>query len=403
MRRVAITGLGAVSALGPTVSGLREGLRAGRSAIGPLQNISAEGLRINVAAEVTQFDPAAHFEAKRLPLLDRFTQLALVAAREAVAGAGLSFEGELGRRTAVVVGTGIGGQATLEDAYRRFLGGGGRLHPLTIPRGMPNAPASHITIEHGITGPAWAVASACSSANHAIGMAFHLVRSGAAEAAVAGGAEACITPVSLKGWEALRVLADDTCRPFSRNRRGIVLGEGAGVVVLERMERARARGATIHAELAGFGMGADACDVLQPSAEGAARAIRAALDDARLDPGAVGYVNAHGTGTAANDAAETRALHAVFGAHAPRLMISSTKSMHGHALGAAGALELAATVLALRDGFLPPTVNYLAPDPECDLDYVPNAARQRTVEVAISNSFAFGGLNAVLAVRRFAG
>ena len=264
---------------------------------------------------------------------------------------------------------------------------------------MANAAASHVSMEFGITGPAFAVSSACASANHAIGLAFDMVRRGQMRAAIAGGSEACITVGSLKGWEALRVLATDTCRPFCRDRRGMVLGEGAGIFVLETLETARARGAPILAELAGFGMSADAADLVLPSETGAARAIAGALKDAGLAPERIDYVNAHGTGTAANDVAETRALRRVFGDHAGRLAVSSTKAVHGHALGAAGAIELVAAVRAITDGVVPPTANFTAPDPDCDLDYVPNEARERTVGAALSNSFAFGGLNAVLALR----
>jgi nodulation protein E len=273
-------------------------------------------------------------------------------------------------------------------------------HPLTIPRMMVSAAVSHITMEHGIRGPAFTVASACASANHGIGTAFQMVRAGMVEAAVTGGTESVFTMGTLKAWDAMRILAPDTCRPFSRGRRGLVLGEGAGMMVLENFEHARARGAPILAEIVGLGMSADAGDIVLPSLEGAASAMRACLADAGLAPEEVGYINAHGTGTAMNDVTETRAIRAVFGAHADRLAVSSTKSLHGHALGAAGAIELAATLLAMAGGFIPPTANFLEADPDCDLDYVPNVARNGAIGVALSNSFAFGGLNAVLAVRR---
>jgi nodulation protein E len=293
---------------------------------------------------------------------------------------------------------------TLEDAYARLHGqnGGGssRQVPLTIPRLMVSAATSHVTMEFGITGPSFAVSSACSSANHAIGEAFWMVKTGRARAAVTGGAEACVTFGSMKAWEALRVLAPDTCRPFSGGRKGMVLGEGGAIAVLERLDDAKARGADILAEIAGFGMTADAGDIVQPSEQGAADAMALALKEAGLNPEAVGYVNAHGTGTLANDATETRAIKRCFGAHASRLMVSSTKSMHGHALGAAGAVELVAAVMALKDGVIPPTANHQRPDPACDLDCVPNAAREAPVGAALSNSFAFGGLNAVLAFKR---
>jgi nodulation protein E len=254
-------------------------------------------------------------------------------------------------------------------------------------------------MEFGLTGPGFTFSTACSSAGHAIGHAFWMVRGGAADLAIAGGSEAPFSFGLLKAWEAMRVVSPDTCRPFSRDRRGMILGEGAAMFILEPLEAARARGARIHAEIVGFGMSSDAAHITQPSAEGAMRAMRAALQDAGMAPEQVGYINAHGTGTVANDAAETAAIRAVFGAHADRLAVSSTKSMHGHALGAAAALECLAAVLALRDGVLPPTANFNEPDPACDLDVIPNHARAAQVECALSNSFAFGGLNAVLALR----
>jgi len=400
MHKVAITGVGCVSPIGLTAPATRQALRDGVCGIAPTTLIPAEKLHIRIAAEVKGFDPAAHFDDRKLSLLDRFSQFTLVAAKEAVAESGLDLSGDLGRATAVIIGSGIGGMSTIDAGFERlYAQGNPRTHPLTIPRLMMSAAASHVTMAHGITGPSFAVSSACSSANHAIGEAFRMVRSGMVRAAVAGGSEACITLGTLKGWEALRVMAPDTCRPFSRGRKGMVLGEGAAVFVLEPLEAARARGAPIHAELAGFGMSADAGDIVFPSEDGAAAAVANALADAGLNGDEVDYVNAHGTGTAANDVTETRALRRVFGPHADRLAVSSSKSMHGHALGAAGALELIATLMAVSEGVVPPTVNYVAPDPECDLDYVPNEARQMPVRAALSNSFAFGGLNAVLAVR----
>lgn len=403
MNRVVVTGMGCISALGHDVATMAESLRAGRSGIAPITCMDPTRLIAKNAAEVKGFDPEPLFDRKLLPVLDRFSQFALVAADEAVAQAGLSFEGELSERSAVVIGTGVGGMNTLDDNYERLYGQGNtRLHPFTIPKLMVNAAASHITMRFGIKGPAFAVASACSSANHAIGTAFGMVRSGQVEVAVTGGSEAVITFGTLKGWEALRVVAPDTCRPFSRDRKGMIIGEGAGVIVLETLEHARARGAHILGEIVGFGMSSDAGDIVQPSVDGAARAIRGALRDAALAPDDVDYINAHGTGTPANDPTETAAIHAVFGDHARKLAVSSTKSMHGHALGAAGALEFVATLSAMRQGFVPPTANFTEADPKCDLDYVPNEARDLTVRAAVSNSFAFGGLNAVLAIRRFA-
>lgn len=355
-----------------------------------------------IAAEVKGFEPAAYFNEKRLPLLDPVAQYALVAAREAVAQAGLDFSNQaLAERTAVVVGTGAGGESTHDESSRRLYGEGQpRVHPFSIVRSMFSASTSQICLEFGLRGPAFAVSSACASSNHALAQACMLLRAGEADVALAGGSEACITLGVVKAWEAMRVMADDTCRPFSKQRRGLVLGEGAGIFVLETLEHAQRRGATILAEFAGAGMSSDATDIVQPDAEGAARAMRAALRQAGLSPQDVDYINAHGTGTPINDVTETRAIRAVFGDHAGQLAVSSTKAMHGHALGAAGAIELVAVLGALRDSVLPPTINYLDPDPACDLDVVPNVARSRPVRAALSNSFAFGGLNAVLALRR---
>lgn len=402
MQRVVITGMGAVTPLGANATDTWTAMREGRNAIGPITTLAREQLRFGIAAQVHGFDPLQHFDEKRLILLDRVSQFALVAAREAVAQSGIDFTAEgIGENTAVVIGTGIGGEQTHDDASRRlYAENNPRTHPLTIVRLMANAPACQISIEHKLNGPAFAVSSACASSNHALAQAFHMVRSGVADAALAGGTEACITLGVVKAWEAMRVMADDTCRPFCRQRHGMVLGEGAAVFVLETLERARQRGATILAEFAGAGMSADAGDIVFPSEAGAAKAIQRALADGALDAEEIDYINAHGTGTPGNDPTETRAIRRVFGAHADKLAVSSTKSMHAHALGAAGAIELVAAIGSLRDGVVPPTMNFLDPDPECDLDYVPNAARDKPVRAALSNSFAFGGLNAVLALRR---
>src|SRR5690242_12392526 len=388
MHRVVVTGMGAVTPLGHTAAATWSAMREGRSAIGPITCLPREALRFGIAAEVRDFDPRRHFDEKKLILLDRVSQLALVAAREAIAQSGIDFAREnLGENTAVVIGTGIGGENTNDEASRRMYGENNpRLHPLTIVRLMANAPACQISIEHGLHGPAFATVSACASSNHAIAQAFHMVRSGVASAAVTGGTEACLTLGAMRAWEAMRVLADDTCRPFSKQRRGLVLGEGAAIFVLETLERAHARGANILAEITGAGMSADAGDIVFPSEAGAAMAMQRALADAKLAPDAIGYVNAHGTGTPANDPTETKAIRRTFGAHADTLAVSSTKSMHGHALGAAGAIEFVATIGALRDGLIPPTINFVDADPECDLDYVPNAAREKPVRAAISNS-----------------
>jgi nodulation protein E len=401
-RRVAITGVGAVTSVGADVPRFWASLRAGRSGIGPLSTVDTGRLRFKNGAEVLGYDPSLHFAEKELPLLDRFAQFGLIAAREALAMAAVPWTPRLRDRAAVVTGSCLGGKITEDQVFAAVYDGGGRrVHPFAIPRAMANAGASQIAIELGSRGPTYTVSTACASATHAIGQAFWLVRSGAAEVAVTGGSEAPFCLGHLKKWEALRVVAPDTCRPFSRDRRGMILGEGGAMLVLEPLDAALARGATILGEVVGFGMSADAHHVTQPSAEGAALAISAALADGGLAPEQIGYVNAHGTGTTVNDPIETAALHLAFRAHAERLAVSSTKSMHGHALGAAGAIEAVATVLALRDGVLPPTANFTEADPQCDLDFLPNAARQADVEYALSNSFAFGGLNGVLAFRRW--
>jgi nodulation protein E len=400
-RRVAVTGVGVVSALGPDREAFWHGLREGRSAIGPIRAVDTADLQFKNGAEIPSFEPRAHFDKRGADMLDRFAQLAVVAAREALADSGMRDGQAPPTQSAVVTGSCLGGQIAEEDGYMDlFARGRARMHPFSIPRAMANAGASAIAMEFGLRGPSFTLSTACSSANHALGQAAWLIRNGSAEVALAGGSEAPFCRGHLKAWEALRVVSPDTCRPFSRDRSGMVLGEGAGILVLEEWQRARARGARIYAELAGFGMSADAFHLTQPSPEGAALAMQAALEDAGLRPAEVGYVNAHGTATAANDPAEVKALRLAFGEHAVRLAVSSTKSMHGHALGAAGALEAVATVLALHEGTLPPTANFTAADPECDLDVIPNAARELAVEAAISNSFAFGGLNAVLAFRR---
>jgi nodulation protein E len=401
MNRVVITGLGVIAALGKNTAEFSASLQACKSAIKPISVIETEGLITKVGADIPGFDPLAHFEEKQLPLYDRCTQFALVAAREAIAQSGLDFRAGIGARTAAIIGSGAGGQGTQDENYQRlYLQGAKRCHPLTIPKLMMNAPCCHITMEHGITGPSFVIASACSSANHAMGVAFQMVRSGMVDAAVTGGTEAVFTFGTIRGWEALRVMAPDTCRPFSLGRKGMVLGEGAAIMVIETYESAQKRGAKILAEIAGFGTTSDASDIVMPALEGSSGAIAACLADAKLAPEQVDYVNAHGTGTAANDVTETKAIHKIFGEHAKKLAVSSTKSMHGHTLGGAGAIELAATLCGMRGGFIPPTANYTEPDPQCDLDYVANEARQAKMNVAISNSFAFGGHNAVIAVKR---
>ena len=400
MRRVAITGMGAICALGKSVAGFAQALAEGRLGIGPIESADVSQVRFQNGAEVKGYSHAPYFDDRRADFIDRFAQFAVIAAREAVADAGVQWTPDLRESAAIVTGSCVGGQSTEDIGFQEIYKlNHNRVHPLTIPKTMANAGASHISMEFGITGPSFTLSTACSSSAHAIGQAFWMVRSGMTDLAITGGSEAPFSVGILKAWEAMRVVSTDTCRPFSKDRKGMILGEGGAMLVLEPWEAAQARGARIHAEIVGFGMSADAGHITQPSAEGAARAIRATLRDARLAPEAIGYINAHGTGTPANDPTETAAIRAVFGAHAGRLAISSTKSMHGHALGASAALECLAAALALRDGLLPPTANYREPDPQCDLDVIPNVARVAHVEYALSNSFAFGGLNAVLALR----
>jgi len=382
-------------ALGCTVPEIWAGMLAGRSGIGSITGIATDRLTASIAAQIPGFDPSEHFQPRRLPLLDRAAQIAVVAAREAMAQAGLQPDPAQAHRRAVIVAAVIG-QTSLDAAYLAFYGEGAtRVHPLTVPRIMTNGAASHLTMEFGMHGPSYAVASACSSANHAIASAADTIRLGRADVVITGGADASIVPGVFKCWEALRVLSSDTCRPFSRDRTGLVLGEGAGILVLEDWDHALRRGATILAELAGSGMTADGADLTAPDATGAAAAMQAALDDAGLDPSEIGWVNAHGTGTRLNDKTETAALHRVFRRPPPT---SSTKSMIGHCLSAGGGLEAMATVMALRTGMAPPTANYREADPECDLDIIPNTARALPMRAALSNSFAFGGLNAVIAM-----
>jgi nodulation protein E len=399
-RRVAITGLGIISPLGLNLEENWKSLSEGRAAIGPIKGADCSTLRFKNGAEVTGYDPVTHFPGGKDAYIDRFAQFSVVAAREALRNAGLELTAELRERSAIVCGSAVGGQAAIEAGFQDlWVEGRGRVHPLTIPKTMSNAGASHIAMDMGMSGPTYTVSTACSSANHAIGQAFRLVRDGEADVAMTGGSEAMFSIGMLKAWEAMRVIAPDTCRPFSKDRRGMILGEGGAMMVLEPMDAARARGAKIFAEICGFGMTADAHHLTQPAVHGPARAMRGALREAGLEPEAIGYINAHGTGTPGNDPVESSAIREVFGAHADKIGVSSTKSMHGHALGAAGALEAIATILALHHGILPPTANFNEPDPECDLDYIPNQPRALRVEAALSNSFAFGGLNAVVAFR----
>jgi beta-ketoacyl-acyl-carrier-protein synthase II len=408
VKRVAVTGLGVVAPGGNDADEFFASLVAGRSSIGVLHEAWTARLATRIAARAA-FDGSAHFRAQQLRMLDRVSQLALVAAKQAITTAGIDWTDEMRARTGVFLGTGMGGSATTDEGYATlYRDGSDRIKPFTVLTAMNNAAAAWIGLEHGLTGPNLTYSTACSSSAIAVGEAWERVRAGTAQIALAGGAEAPLTLGTLKAWEALKTLAtedpDDasaSCKPFARDRSGLVLGEGAAVVVLEEWQHARRRKAEIFGEIVGYGLTTDTAHITRPSVEGQARALELALASARAAPREVGYINAHGTGTAANDAVETGAIKRVFGARAKKLPVSSTKSMHGHLLGAAGAVELVVTLLALRTGTLPPTLNLRVPDPECDLDYVPNAARERQdVELALTSSFAFGGTNAVLACKK---
>ena len=401
MRRVVVTGIGVISSAGRTREEFLASLRTGKSGISAIENIDMLDVRFRNGGEIKGYNALDYFVPKDADMMDRFAQLAVVAAREAVNQSGLEWTPDLKETAAIITGSCIGGQATEDqgfwDVYKM---GKPRVHPMTIPKTMANAGASGISLEFGITGPAFTIATACASSAHAIGLAFQMVRGGVCDFAITGGSEAPFSYGLLKAWEAMRVVSPSACRPFSKDRTGMILGEAGAMLTIETLEHALARGAQPLAEIVGFGMSSDAHHITQPSSEGPAKAIRLALKDAGLAPEAIHYVNAHGTGTSVNDATETKALHLAFGDHAKKLAISSTKSMHGHTLGAAGAIETIAAILGMTNGFVPPTINYNERDPECDLDYTPNIARNLEFEYAISNSFAFGGLNAVLALRR---
>jgi len=408
VRRVVITGIGVFASSGKNADCFFSTLAAGKSAIRRIQQFDPSALSVQIAAEVPDYDPLHYFPAKRLDLLDRFSQFALLAGKEAMDSSGIQLRDEERPRFGVVTGTGMAGATTFDQGYYNLYAKQvTRLHPFTIPKIMHNAATSQLCMEFGAQGPALTTATACSSSGHAIGEAFHIIKYGMADMMLTGGAEAPLTFGMIRSWESVRVLAtgdgdpSKACRPFSLDREGLVMGEGAAIIMLEELEHAKQRGARIYGEIAGFGMSSDASHITQPSIDGPARAVRMALAEAGVNTHEVDYINAHGTGTRVNDVTETNVIKEVFGEHAKKLAVSSTKSMHGHVMGATGALEMAATIQAIDRGVIPPTANYTQPDPECDLDYVPNQARQKPVRVAISNSFAFGGLNAVLLVRRF--
>ena len=401
MKRVVITGAGTINALAHDVKGTLAAFREGRCGIGQLEIRDRDRLSIQIGGQVHNWNPDSHFNRQQIVLYDKFTQFTLLAAKEAIGQSGLNFDGHLGYDTGVVLGTAAGGVNTWDENYRTvYEEGKNRVHPFVVPKLMNNAAASHISMEYNLKGPSFTVSTACASSNHAMGQAFHMVRSGMCRAMVTGGSESMLCFGGIKAWEGLRVMSKDACRPFSLTRNGMVQGEGAAVFVFEEYEHAARRGAEILAEVVGFAMTSDAGDIVMPSQHGAARAIAGALKDAGLNPEDIGYINAHGTGTAANDRTECAAVADVFGHHADSLMISSTKSMHGHLIGGTGAVELLACIMALRDGIIAPTIGYEEPDPECALDVVPNEAREARVTAVLSNAFAFGGLNAVLALRQ---
>ena len=407
MRRVAVTGMGVVSPLGQSAAEVFESARAGRSAIRQLDTPFAHRLATPLGATVA-FNGADHFEPPRLRMLDRVSQFALIAARRALADARPQLADAQRHRAGVFVGTGMGGINSIDDGYQTLYGEQSeRIKPFMILMGMHNAPAAWIGIEHGFAGPNLTYSTACSSSAVSIGEAWLRLARGELDIAIAGGAEAPLSFGSLKAWEALRTVAtldakepSASCRPFAKNRSGMVLGEGAAMLVLEPWDRAVARGAVIHGELIGYGLVTDAGHITRPSVEGQAAAMRAALQSAGIDASEIDAINAHGTGTQANDSVETAAIKAVFGSRAARLPISATKAMHGHLLGASSALELLLSLLAMQHSVALPTINLQEADPQCDLDYVPHIAREGVrLRTMLSNSFAFGGTNAVLAVR----
>ena len=400
MNRVAITGSGTINSLGHSVEETFVNMAEGLCGIGPLSFRDVDRLDIKIGGQVKDFDPTAVFNRQQLSLYDRVTQFTLIAAKEAIEQSGIVFSGELAAKSGVVLGTAGGGVSTWDDNYRAvYEEGKNRVHPFVVPKLMNNAAASHVSMEYNLKGPSFTVSTACASSNHAMAQAFQMVRSGLSDVMVTGGSESMLCFGGVKAWEGLRVMSKDACRPFSANRNGMVQGEGAAIFILENLDKAKKRGAVILAEVIGYAMSSDASDIVMPSKQGAARAIKGALLDARLNPEDVKYINAHGTGTAANDKTECAAVADVFGRHADNLMLSSTKSMHGHLIGGTGAVELLACIMAVKDGIIAPTIGYEEADPECALDVVPNQAREAEVDVALSNAFAFGGLNAVLAVR----
>ena len=400
-RRVVVTGTGVVTPIGQTVPEFWDSMKVGKCGVSALGGFPLEDLKILIAAQIKDFDPKArlkHFQRDKLVMhADRYSWFAAAAADEAMKQSGLSIPVADPYRTACIVGSGAGGLVTVENSYRAlFIDGKRATHPLSLLRIIGSSASAHVGIEFGIKGPTFATCSACSTATHAIGIARDYIRNNVVDVAIAGASESVITYGTMKAWQALHVLSPEGCFPFAKKRNGTVLGEGAGILVMESLEHAQARGAKILAEIVGYGMSSDAKDMVNPDTEGPNEAMRAALKDAELSPSDIQYLNAHGTATTINDANETRAIKEVFGNHAKNLAISSTKSMHGHPLGAGGSIEAVACIQAMNENWVPPTIGLDDPDPACDLDYIPNVGRNLDVTYAMSNSFAFGGLNAVL-------
>jgi len=402
LRRVVVTGTGAVTPIGNDVAAFWSALKEGKSGVGPLRDINfpeqyVRELFIQIACQVKDFDPKTRFKSRLLLLADRYSHFAGAAAAEAFAQSKLEAPLADGYRSACIIGTGGGGLNTIESAYNQFFTTNRRGNdPLTLLKSIGSSAAAHVGIDYGIKGPTFGTVSACATATHAIGLMLRFIREGLVDVGVAGASEATINYGTMKAWQGIRVLSPDGCYPFAKNRNGTVLGEGAGVLIMEELEHARARGASILAEVKGFGMASDAKDMIHPDIEGPKEAMRQALEDARVSPSDIDYLNAHGTATLLNDVNETKAIRGVFGTAAENVAISSTKSMHGHLLGASGGVEAVVCVKAIETGFVPPTIGLNEPDPQCDLDYVPNVGRTMKVAHAMSNSFAFGGLNAVL-------
>lgn len=398
--RIVITGIGGICALGTDAESIWAAMKSGECGIGPIEATNLVDLKVKIAANISEL-PEHGFDKRITMTTSRYGLLAMIAAKEALAQSGLSDGNFDPDRAGSVIGAGIFGGDAIDANYRGvLLGGKKRTDIFLVPQAMPSSPAVHVSMAFGLKGPVFATASACSSANHAFASALDLLRAGRADVMVAGGTDAPLNWGVLKAWDSMRILSRNGCRPFSADRDGLVLGDGAGAVVLENEDHARARGAPILAELAGAGMTADAGDIVAPAVEGASGAMALCLKDANLTPEDVQYINAHGTGTAGNDKTETEAIRNIFGKAADQLAVSSTKSMHGHCMGASGALEMIAAIGTLRDGILPPTIGYTTPDPDCDLDYVPNQARKADVSAVVSNSFAFGGSNAVIALKK---